>query len=133
MGSDREHQLTIDLDAPIPGAEIFDALLAPHCPLRPLPLAASLQVEHRHPLQRRRRAAGLPSPEWTVCSAADGGWIAAAGRGIAILDDGVRWLARVVPESMRMNDGVADGSGRFWAGAMAWDARPDHLHSISAS
>jgi sugar lactone lactonase YvrE len=36
----------------------------------------------------------------------------------------VRWLARPedgAPHRMRMNDGVADPSGRFWAGSMAYD------------
>ncbi|MFD4254041.1 SMP-30/gluconolactonase/LRE family protein [Amycolatopsis thermoflava] len=66
----------------------------------------------------------LDEPLGAVAPLAGGGWIAAAGRGIAVLDGGVRWLARPVDPSMRMNDGVADSSGRFWAGAMAWDARP---------
>lgn len=53
-------------------------------------------------------------------------WIAAAGDGIALLtlDQPVQWLAR--PEQgtdgrTRMNDGVCDPSGRFWAGSMAQD------------
>jgi sugar lactone lactonase YvrE len=36
----------------------------------------------------------------------------------------VHWLARPedgAPHRMRMNDGVADPSGRFWAGSMAYD------------
>ncbi|WP_431929679.1 SMP-30/gluconolactonase/LRE family protein [Amycolatopsis tucumanensis] len=66
----------------------------------------------------------LDEPLGAVAPLAGGGWIAAAGRGMAVLDGGVRWLARPVDASMRMNDGVADASGRFWAGAMAWDARP---------
>lgn len=56
-----------------------------------------------------------------------GAWIAAAGTGVCLLDaDGtVDWLARPEQHSalrMRMNDGVADPSGRFWAGSMAHDA-----------
>lgn len=57
-----------------------------------------------------------------------GGWIAATGPGIALLDgSSVDWLAR--PEqgdhpAMRMNDGVADPHGRFWAGSMAYGAVP---------
>ncbi|WP_121830347.1 SMP-30/gluconolactonase/LRE family protein [Streptomyces sp. S1] len=49
-------------------------------------------------------------------------WIVAAGDGIALVGAaGPRWLAR--PEyrtdrSMRMNDGVCDSAGRFWAGSM---------------
>ena len=55
-----------------------------------------------------------------------GTWIAAAGTGIALLtqDGEVQWLDR--PEDRthvpsRMNDGVADPAGRFWAGSMAYD------------
>jgi sugar lactone lactonase YvrE len=55
-----------------------------------------------------------------------GHWLAAAGQGFALLDPagGVDWLAR--PEeradgATRMNDGVADPAGRFWAGSMAYD------------
>jgi sugar lactone lactonase YvrE len=58
-----------------------------------------------------------------------GGWIAAAGTGIALLEPGAppSWLARPeqdAPTRMRMNDGVADPHGRFWAGSMAYDATP---------
>ncbi|MCP9206730.1 SMP-30/gluconolactonase/LRE family protein [Streptomyces sp. NEAU-Y11] len=56
-------------------------------------------------------------------------WIAAAGTGVALVAPGrrPRWLAR--PEAgatvpMRMNDGVCDPSGRFWAGSMAADGAP---------
>lgn len=54
------------------------------------------------------------------------GWIAAAGTGFALFTEGggVRWLARPergAPNRMRMNDGVADPAGRFWAGSMALD------------
>jgi sugar lactone lactonase YvrE len=55
-----------------------------------------------------------------------GTWIAAAGTGIALLDDagGIEWLDR--PEDggsveTRMNDGSCDPQGRFWAGSMAYD------------
>jgi len=58
-----------------------------------------------------------------------GAWIAAAGTGIALLDDAgrVEWLDR--PEDggsvrTRMNDGSCDPQGRFWAGSMAYDATP---------
>jgi sugar lactone lactonase YvrE len=58
-----------------------------------------------------------------------GTWIAAAGTGIAMLDDAgrVEWLDR--PEEggsvrTRMNDGNCDQQGRFWAGSMAYDATP---------
>ena len=53
-------------------------------------------------------------------------WIAAAGTGIALLtpDGAVDWLDRPedrTPFPSRMNDGVADPAGRFWAGSMAYD------------
>lgn len=55
--------------------------------------------------------------------------IAAAGTGIAVIeaDLTVRWLAHLVddaPVPMRMNDAACDPSGRFWAGAMAYDPTP---------
>lgn len=69
----------------------------------------------------------LAEPLGVVAGLPDGGWIAAAGTGIALLRPGAepRWLAR--PEDraahrMRMNDGAADPQGRFWAGSMAYDA-----------
>jgi sugar lactone lactonase YvrE len=56
-------------------------------------------------------------------------WIAAAGTGIALLtaDGKLEWLDR--PEDRtrapsRMNDGVADPAGRFWAGSMPYDGTP---------
>ncbi len=53
-------------------------------------------------------------------------WIAAAGTGIALLtaDGALEWLDRPedrTPLPSRMNDGVADPAGRFWAGSMAYD------------
>ncbi|MFF0160559.1 SMP-30/gluconolactonase/LRE family protein [Streptomyces sp. NPDC005263] len=56
-------------------------------------------------------------------------WIAAAGTGIALLtaDGALRWLDRPedrTPVPSRMNDGVADPAGRFWAGSMAYDGTP---------
>ena len=53
-------------------------------------------------------------------------WIAAAGTGIALLtaDGALEWLDRPedrTPAPSRMNDGVADPAGRFWAGGMAYD------------
>jgi sugar lactone lactonase YvrE len=77
----------------------------------------------------------LADPLGAVAPMAGGGWIAATGTGIAVLgagagvgagdaQGGVRWVARPedgAPHRMRMNDGVADPSGRFWAGSMAYD------------
>ena len=69
----------------------------------------------RRPARRRRTRPRQP------CT-----WIAAAGTGIALLtpDGKVEWLDR--PEDRtsvpsRMNDGVADPAGRFWAGSMPYD------------
>lgn len=56
------------------------------------------------------------------------GWIAAAGEGVVVLREGEpTWLARPAADAevaMRMNDGVADACGRFWAGAMPYDGEP---------
>lgn len=61
---------------------------------------------------------------------APGSWIVAAGRGIALLDRSgeLDWLARPAKGGLaarRMNDGVCDPFGRFWAGCTAWDTTPD--------
>ncbi|MFJ6771881.1 SMP-30/gluconolactonase/LRE family protein [Kitasatospora sp. NPDC091257] len=58
-----------------------------------------------------------------------GHWIAAAGTGIALLgpDGSPDWLARPEdgsPVPTRMNDGVCDPHGRFWAGSMPYDGTP---------
>lgn len=56
-------------------------------------------------------------------------WIAAAGTGIALLSGAgnLEWIDR--PEdsgatATRMNDGVCDPHGHFWAGSMAYDNTP---------
>ncbi|MFJ4682469.1 SMP-30/gluconolactonase/LRE family protein [Streptomyces sp. NPDC088789] len=68
---------------------------------------------------------GLGMPLGAVAPVAGSGteWVVAAGDGIALCATGgrPRWLAR--PErrtgrAMRMNDGVCDPAGRFWAGSM---------------
>ena len=56
----------------------------------------------------------------------DDQWIVAAGTGVAILDraGSLHWIDRPEENStvlMRMNDGVCDPHGRFWAGSMAYD------------
>jgi sugar lactone lactonase YvrE len=71
----------------------------------------------------------LDEPLGAVAPLAGGGWIAAAGTGIAVLrpGEGVDWLARPeedTPHRTRMNDAVADPHGRFWAGSMAYDEVP---------
>ena len=70
--------------------------------------------------------AELDVPLGAVAPLDGGGWIGAAGTGIALLSGGggLTWLARPedgAPHRMRMNDGVADPAGRFWAGSMAYD------------
>jgi sugar lactone lactonase YvrE len=71
----------------------------------------------------------LPVPLGAVApvAGAPDTWVAAAGTGICLLDPSgeITWLSRPehsAPAKMRMNDGVADPSGRFWAGSMAYDA-----------
>ena len=60
--------------------------------------------------------------------AAGGGYVLAAGPGFLHVDDtgAVRELAQ--PEAgrtdVRMNDGICDPQGRFWAGTMAYDEAP---------
>jgi len=75
-----------------------------------------------------RQLARLDVPLGAVAPVADrpGAWIAAAGTGIALLtaDGTLEWVDRPedrTPVRSRMNDGVADPPGRFWAGSMAYD------------
>ncbi|KRF22346.1 SMP-30/gluconolactonase/LRE family protein [Phycicoccus sp. Soil802] len=72
-----------------------------------------------------RQLAHLDVPLGAVAPLAGGGWVAAAGTGFALLRNGVTWLHRPgdgASTPVRMNDGVTDPSGRFWAGSMAYDA-----------
>ncbi|MBY4275479.1 SMP-30/gluconolactonase/LRE family protein [Rhodococcus fascians] len=72
----------------------------------------------------------LDVPLGAVAPRLAGGWIAAAGDGIAFLDRSggvVEWVAHLLDDAvvpMRMNDGVADPHGRFWAGAMPYGDHP---------
>lgn len=75
-----------------------------------------------------RRLARLDVPLGAVAPVSDEPdvWIAAAGTGVALLtaDGALEWLDRPedhTPVPSRMNDGVADPAGRFWAGSMAYD------------
>ncbi|MQY36804.1 6-deoxy-6-sulfogluconolactonase [Streptomyces sp. RB17] len=92
-------------------------------------LAGRLLAAPADPAAPLRTLARLPVPLGAVAPVAGhpGTWIAAAGTGICLLhpDGTTTWSAR--PEDkpgprMRMNDAVADPSGRFWAGSMAYDA-----------
>lgn len=69
------------------------------------------------------RLVHLDVPLGAVAPVAGGGWIVAAGPGIARLsvDGALTWLDRREPPTSRMNDGVCDPQGRFWAGSMAYD------------
>jgi sugar lactone lactonase YvrE len=68
--------------------------------------------------------ARLNVPLGAAAPAAGGGWIVAAGTGIALLDASgtLNWLDRPEPATSRMNDGACDPAGRFWAGSMAYNA-----------
>jgi len=74
--------------------------------------------------QPRVHEAGMPVG--AVTPRVSGGWVLAAGRGFVLLhEDGTQQvLAEVEPPDVRMNDGACDPQGRFWAGSMAYDARP---------
>jgi sugar lactone lactonase YvrE len=91
-------------------------------------LKGRLLTTAHDPHHRLRELLSLPVPLGAVAPVAGrpGTWIAAAGTGVCLLDaHGIpHWLA--TPEdrpgpSMRMNDGIADPAGRFWAGSMAYD------------
>ncbi|MFI6359071.1 SMP-30/gluconolactonase/LRE family protein [Streptomyces sp. NPDC050743] len=87
-------------------------LATPDDPAAPLQVLAQLPV----PLGAVAPVAGHP-----------GTWIAAAGTGICLLHPDGTTSRLALPEDkpgprMRMNDAVADPSGRFWAGSMAYDA-----------
>jgi sugar lactone lactonase YvrE len=71
----------------------------------------------------------LPLGAVAPLGGAPGRWVAAVGTGIAVLDENgdLDWLGRPEQDAAvptRMNDGVTDPAGRFWAGSMAWDATP---------
>ncbi|MFI6072098.1 SMP-30/gluconolactonase/LRE family protein [Actinoplanes sp. NPDC051343] len=74
--------------------------------------------------------AKLPVPLAAVApvSGRPDAWLAAAGTGFSLIEgDRVRPLAAPPPVTdrpWRMNDGVADPAGRFWAGSMACDQSP---------
>ncbi|MEU9403592.1 SMP-30/gluconolactonase/LRE family protein [Streptomyces sp. NPDC048242] len=91
-------------------------------------LAGRLLATPDDPALPLREILRLPVPLGAVAPVADrpGTWIAAAGTGVCLLapDGTPTWLA--TPEdrpgpALRMNDGVADPAGRFWAGSMAYD------------
>ncbi|MCZ0997702.1 SMP-30/gluconolactonase/LRE family protein [Streptomyces mirabilis] len=82
-----------------------DAPLAPITRL-PCPLGAVAPVEGTRPLDRGGGPRHLPHRP----------------RGPRRLD---RAPGEDAPVPMRMNDGVADPHGRFWAGSMAYEATPD--------
>ncbi|WP_431944970.1 SMP-30/gluconolactonase/LRE family protein [Actinacidiphila sp. bgisy167] len=84
------------------------------------------------PAESHRLIAHLPCPLGAVApvEGRPGHWVAAAGTGICRIGPAGRteWIAR--PEDgaavpTRMNDGVADPHGRFWAGSMAYDTTED--------
>ncbi|HEY3630497.1 MAG TPA: SMP-30/gluconolactonase/LRE family protein [Jatrophihabitantaceae bacterium] len=73
------------------------------------------------------RLVHLDVPLGAAAPVAGGGWIVAAGPGIARLgpDGTLTWLDDgLEPPTSRMNDGCCDPQGRFWAGSMAYDETP---------
>ncbi|WP_342357751.1 SMP-30/gluconolactonase/LRE family protein [Nesterenkonia sp. YGD6] len=75
---------------------------------------------------------GAVAPVRQHSCAPDGRWVAALGKGLALLDRSATGELEVVETlgepaadrssvPLRMNDAVADPHGRFWAGAMAYD------------
>lgn len=75
-----------------------------------------------------RQTIQVPCHLGAAAPAAEGGYVLAAGPGFLHVDDSgaVRELAQ--PEAgrtdVRMNDGICDPQGRFWAGTMAYDEAP---------
>jgi len=72
----------------------------------------------------------LDVPLGAVAPIADGGYLVAAGTGIArfVSDKRIDWLSRPAgngPTPLRVNDASADPHGRFWFGAMAWNNSHD--------
>lgn len=93
--------------------DILAGRLYEHPGVRPGPLTLLTQVE-------------VPLGAVAPIEGRAGEWIAAVGTGVAFLsaDGSLRWLGR--PEDThdgqtRMNDGVCDPSGRFWAASKAHD------------
>lgn len=89
-----------------------------------------LEVDGDRPTELRRLCR-VEEPLGAVAPVAGspGRWIAAVGTGVAMLgaDGSLDWLDRSIaagPVPRRMNDGVCDPAGRFWATCMAWDATP---------
>jgi sugar lactone lactonase YvrE len=80
--------------------------------------------------QTLTRLAELPVPLAAVAPVRDapGTWLAAAGTGFWLLEPGgAKPFVEAEPvtgKAWRMNDGVADPAGRFWAGSMACDQSP---------
>lgn len=90
--------------------------------------------DHTGPTQLARL--DIPLGAVAPVSGRPGSWIAAAGTGIALLtpDGALEWLDRPedrTPALCRMNDGVADPAGRFWAGSMAYAPPPARAPSTA--
>ncbi|SCE82226.1 Sugar lactone lactonase YvrE [Micromonospora coriariae] len=84
--------------------------------------------DRRGPLRELRRL-DVPLGAVAPVAGSPGGWLAAAGTGVALLPatGDPRPVADLVsggPEPARMNDAVADPHGRFWAGSMTYAAVP---------
>ncbi|GII33749.1 SMP-30/gluconolactonase/LRE family protein [Planotetraspora mira] len=67
---------------------------------------------------------GVPLGAVAPVAGRPGTWIAAAGRGVALLDQAsgaLDWIDRPMPATSRVNDAVCDPAGRFWMGGMPYD------------
>lgn len=80
---------------------------------------------------------GAVAPVRQQDSAPDDRWVAAVGKGLALLQRSASGELELVEDlgapaagrgsvPLRMNDAVADPQGRFWAGAMAYDGDAGH-------
>jgi sugar lactone lactonase YvrE len=87
------------------------------------------RIHSFRPAKGACRSVDARRPVGALASTADGGVVLAVAGGFARLDwdsGTVKMLATVEADrpQNRMNDGACDSGGRFWAGTMALDERP---------
>lgn len=84
------------------------------------------ELHHFSPTDSRDHFERLPCPVAAVVPRRGGGYVVAAGMGVALLDVGTRrldWLAHA-ERGDRMNDAGCDPAGRLWAGTLTVAQRP---------